>query len=337
MKRNIVLCVILLSAQSIALPASASMESLSYFEANITGGYSSSLGWKTFSSQSMDVMQKTSAGFEDFRRFSGDAGDFLVTDLQCRLAYDNIDQTKPLEFQVYNAYLRFKKIFFGSDLWAGHFKVPFGNAWLLDDHSHLLYSLQMQSLGFDRDWGAGVIGSTRIMDYALGVTLGSGMGAYARGNYLVSGRMGFGDFSSDNYSIGVSVAGGMALPVMGYSRLSDTPVQVLAAALDATYLAGPFSLKVEIDYGTWSGIPSGGMWLRLGYVPPALQELSIELEPRLWFGDFSAQPDAQAGLCVSYKFSQSVTARAAYFYKESLTEGEENSGVIQLYLFPKIF
>ncbi len=95
--------IIMISLFLIETPALFADQSLFYKEFNLIGGYSRQDEWIGES----DAL-KNSIGFEDYRKFSGDYGDFLTTDLQLRIAYDSSESTDDAwAVEVHNAWAEF--------------------------------------------------------------------------------------------------------------------------------------------------------------------------------------------------------------------------------------
>ena len=161
-------------------------ESLFYKEVNLIGGYSDQDHWV---GKSDDLMN--SLGFEDYRKFSNDYGDYLTTDLQVRLAYDSLRNShNAWGIQVHNAWLLYK-MNYAAKLRIGHFDPAFGLEPLLDTHGTILQTLAMQDIGFKKDWGVGLEGSLPKFDYKLALQLGSGMGIHRRDDsFLFTSRVG---------------------------------------------------------------------------------------------------------------------------------------------------
>ena len=76
-----------------------------YKEAVIIGGYSDKDQWVG----KKDMMLKNSIGFEYFRKFSDEYGDFLTLDIQMRIAYDSMENSSDtFGVEIHNAWLEYK-------------------------------------------------------------------------------------------------------------------------------------------------------------------------------------------------------------------------------------
>jgi hypothetical protein len=74
---------------------------LFYKEVNLIGGYSDRDGWTEKGS-----ILSNSLGFEYFKKFSGEEGDYLTTDLQMRAVYDREeDPEHPMGIEIHNAWI----------------------------------------------------------------------------------------------------------------------------------------------------------------------------------------------------------------------------------------
>ena len=76
-----------------------------YKEAIIIGGYSDRDQWVG----KKDKGLKNSVGFEYYKKFSDEYGDFLTLDLQMRMAYDSTeDRSDAFGVEIHNAWLEYK-------------------------------------------------------------------------------------------------------------------------------------------------------------------------------------------------------------------------------------
>ena len=120
-------------------------------EVNLMGGYSDQESWIGKKGMSL----KNSIGFEYFRIFSNDYGDFLTADLQVRLSYDSIESSDDAwAIEIHNAWLDYK-LSLGKIFRVGHFDPAFGLEPLMDTHGTLMQSLAVKNIGFKKDWGVG--------------------------------------------------------------------------------------------------------------------------------------------------------------------------------------
>jgi len=250
---------------------------LFFLEVQGVAGYSTGRKRTIFYSLSReDVMQKPGLGFDYLLRLSGRSRDIGALAVQARLAYDPEEGGKA-QFQLYNAYLRYKAGF--ADIWAGHSRPALGLSSTLDSHALLLPTLAMMGYGFDRDWGAGLSRDFAWGNAAASLTAGSGMPLRLKGNYLAAARVSKGVLGRDNYSAGLSMAGGKILDIMGYQLMSDDPIDFRCVSADLTYLWNNLEARAEVLAGKKDRTNVLALFGRLG--ANLLQEgrLKIEAQP----------------------------------------------------------
>ncbi|MDP6685803.1 MAG: hypothetical protein QGI05_02500, partial [Candidatus Omnitrophota bacterium] len=224
-------------------------EALFYKEVNIIGGYSDKDKW-TGRSNSLT----NSIGFEDYRKFSNEYGDYLTTDLQMRLSYDSLEDLQDAwGVEIHNAWLEYK-LSYGYNLKLGHFDPAFGLEPVLDTHGKLFQTLAMKNIGFKKDWGVALKGSLPKFDYKVALQTGSGMSIRRKDeSHLFTTRIG--SPSGQDFQYGISFLYGEVLKTRGMSTfpknnlLSDDAVTKSRVGLDGQYFIGPYTFKGEIAYG----------------------------------------------------------------------------------------
>jgi hypothetical protein len=317
--------------------------SLFYWEMNLFQGYSRNDNWFGSGNDS-----KKSIGIEHYKRFSDDYGDWLITNLQVRLAYDSnvglmerpfsggAGEKNALDLEIHNAYARFKLMYGRADVWIGHYEPAFGQEPQLDTYPILLQSLGMKNIGFKKDWGAGVKGVFSNWDYQITATNGSGMGIHFKGNRLFSGRIGIGNPSFDNYNLGFSALYGETAKVAGRRLISDSPVSKNRIGMDASILYGPFDLRGEIARGMDNGKEVFGSWLQGYYLLPSNQRWRVEAQYQTWFYNLkeSGNADSTVYLGVSYKLNSAYHLRTYYVLDaEAKEEKVDHKILFQLYYY----
>lgn len=293
--------------------------SLFYYEMNLFHGYSKEKGLYGRENDSAK-----SIGIENFRKFSGEYGDWLTTDIQLRLAYnsDNVISDKTigtgnpeadaLDLELHNAYAKFKLLYGKADIWLGHYEPAFGQEPQMDTYSTLLQTIDMKNIGFKMDWGTGIRGVFTGWDYHLTATLGSGMGMHFKGNYLLSGRVGFGETALTDYILGLSVLYGEVVDTTANRILrSDNLTMKKRAGIDATYLYRSFHVRGEVDYGSNNDKDAAGAWVQVSYIIPEYQKLHIEFQQENWFYNLSEreQYDSTITAGISYKLNGAIRLR----------------------------
>jgi hypothetical protein len=309
-----------------ALPLRA-LNYLFFLELQGVAGYSTAARKViAYSMDPFETMQKPGLGIDYVQRFSGRAGDFAVLSLQGRLVW-NAEGEKTFEPQLYNAFLKFKTRPF--DIWVGHDRPKFGLSSIVDNHASLLQFLNMMGFGFDRDWGVGIEKDTSRGQFGLSLTTGSGMALKMKGNYFLSGRLGFGVLNEDNITAGLSLGYGKLRDVAGYEALSDNLIDFAMAALDVTWLKDNFENRIELMGGKRAGLATLAAVWRFGVGFLEENRLKLEFQPtailtteskRFEFAGgltFLAHPDWTLRTMVSYDFHMQDTRVVfqIYFYK----------------------
>lgn len=197
------------------LPLSAG-DTLLFWEAQMVGAYDGNREeFQLYSHYSHHAMQKPSMGFGLIKRFGSEYGDWGILALQYRVAYQN-EQRPRFASQLYNAYFKAKTE--AADIWMGSNKPALGLSYRLDNHAALLSDMTSRVFTYDRDWGIGAEKDYGLIKPAISITNGSGMRLYnKKGNYLLAGRLGIGNYEKSNYNLGISTAHGKVLEAMGYT------------------------------------------------------------------------------------------------------------------------
>lgn len=320
----------------IATPLAFASQSLFYKEVNLIGGYSDKEKWIGKS----DTL-KNSLGFEDYRKFSDEYGDFLTTDLQMRAAYDSREAARDAwAVEIHNAWLEFKLSPLNK-LRLGHFDPSFGLEPLLDTHGTILQTLDEENIGFNKDWGFSLRGIGPAFDYETSLQLGSGMSIYTKdGSFLATARVG--SPAGGNLQYGFSVMYGNVLQTMGMKTIPRNELMSNEAVLkkrigaDAQYLFGPYLVKAEADYGKNNGDDVLGYFGELDYTVPRHQNLELELQYKSWINNLSEHKsdDSTLSAGASYKLTQNITFRTAFIHDVNRMGGGEDDKILaQFYYF----
>ena len=311
-------------------------EALFYKEINLIGGYSDRDHWVGKSNDLTNAI-----GFEDFRKFSNDYGDYLTTDLQVRLAYDSMRNSgEAWGIQIHNAWLLYK-INSQLKLRLGHFDPAFGLEPQLDTHGTILQTLAMKDIGFKKDWGFGLEGSLYEFDYKTALQLGSGMGIRRMdGSFLFTSRIG--NPTSENFQYGVSLLYGRVLEAEDMKTIpqdklfSDKAILKKRLGLDGQYLFGPCLFKGEVAYGENDSKKVLGYLAELDYTIPKQQNLELELQFQSWINKLGENSSADSTLFLgtSYKLNQNTTLRAVFSHDLNMMgQKEESKFLLQFYFF----
>jgi hypothetical protein len=311
-------------------------EALFYKEINLIGGYSDIDRWVD-----KDSTMASSLGFEYYRKFSGEYGDYLTADLQARVAYDSKKNAHDAwGLEIHNAWLEYK-LMQAAKLKVGHFDPAFGLEPTLDTHATLVQTLAEDDIGFKKDWGTELRGSLPKFDYAAALQLGSGMSIRRRdGSFLATTRIG--SPAGGNLQYGVSFLYGEVLQTEGMRTfpknklLSDDAVTKKRVGLDGQYLYGPYLFKTEAAFGKNDDKDVLGYLAEIDYTLPRYQNWEFECQFRSWINDLGerSSDDSTLTLGTAYKLSQDTTLRAAYSHDFHMTGmKEEDKIVLQFYYF----
>jgi len=330
-KLLIVLALITLFPVSWAL---ADSEGFFYKEANLIAGYSSRDGWID-----KNGMMNSSVGFELYRKFSGDYGDFLIADLQMRVAYDSSKNShQAWGVEIHNAWLEYKFSQY-LKIRGGHFAPSFGLEPVVDTHSTLLQTLAEQDIGFNKDWGVQMRGSFPRFDYEASMQIGSGMSVRRQdGSYLATLRIG--TPKDRNLQGGFSLLSGRTLETEGMSTfprnelLSSDAVNKNRIGLDGQYLYGPFLFKGEFAYGRDDKNDVLGYLTEIVYTLPSHQNIEFELQYKSWISNIhvSSSDEPALTLGTTYRLSQSTKLSAAFSHDFGMMDKKpEDRFVVQFY------
>jgi hypothetical protein len=286
-----------------------------------------------------DAMQKPSMGFDWLQRFSNEQGDFAITSLQFRLAYNNAQKT-PYEPQVYNAWLKYKASI--GDISLGHLKPASGLSYTLDNHALLLYDLAMYNMTYDRDWGAQFSKDTAWGNLSASATNASGMNIYNKdGNYMLAAHASYGVLNRDNYSIGATIQKGVNLVAMGYhyhiAPGTDKPKlhPETLAGIDGQVRYYNLESAVDVYAGKFLYKDAYSVLWRNGYNLLPEEKLKVEAQGiwRLFEGKHYV--DYSAGL--TFKLTSDLAFRAMYDW-QNMTAGDDAYRIFgQIYYYKQLF
>lgn len=265
-----------------------------------------------YSNSQADVMQKPSLGLDYIYKFSDDTGDKAALYVQGRLAWNEQANIRKIEPQLYNAYIKFKNPV--SDFWFGHARVAYNLGSNLDSHAQLLQPLGMTDLGFDRDWGFGLVHDYSWGDAALTYTTGSGMPLYVTDTKLLSARVSYGVLNNDNYNIGLSKADGTLAGIMGYEIMPGEKFDINYTGIDGTYLYENYELRAENTSGVKMDEAYNSFMIRGGV--KLLDEDALKLELQQTTYTLAGESDHIGAVSMSYLLNESTTLRAMYVSDE---------------------
>jgi hypothetical protein len=305
-----------------------------YKEAVIIGGYSDRDHWVG----KKDMSLKNSVGFEYYKKFSNEYGDFLTMDLQARMAYDSSgDSQEAFGVEIHNAWLEYK-LGLGKSIKVGHFDPAFGLEPVLDTHGTLLGTLASKNIGFKKDWGIGYKGLFGDYDYQLAAGTGSGMGIRRQdGSYLLTGRIS--KQQTRDTQVGLSFLHGRTLAsrqswtIPAADLVSNKSIKKRRIGIDLQCPLGLFDFKAEAAMGDDDGRTAKGGLVEFGYTVPEQQDLKLKLQTMYWSNDRKDARDLTLAPVIEYKLSSTTTVRLGYFHNIYSSNDENRMIILQFYYF----
>jgi hypothetical protein len=306
-----------------------------YKEATIIGGYSDKNKW--VGKKDMDL--KNSIGFEYFRKFSNEYGDFLTFDLQMRTSYDSSEDSRDaFGVEIHNAWLEYK-LGLGESLILGHFDPAFGLEPVLDTHSTLLQTLAQKNIGYKKDWGIGYKGMLGNFDYQIAAQLGSGMSIQRKDDsFLLTGRIS--TPVTKQPQLGVSFMYGQTLDAeqswtIPAPRLSDRSTRKKRIGVDLQCPLGVLDFKGEIAAGDNDGTTAAGGLAEFDYTVPQHQNLKLKMQTSYWSNNWKEKDarDLTLSPVIEYKINSSMTTRLGYFHDIYSSSGKDKMVLLQLYYY----
>ena len=306
-------------------------------EVNLIGGYSDrdkAVGKK-------GKLLKNSVGFEYYRKFADDYGDYLTMDIQARLSYDSLEDSQDAwALEIHNAWLDYQ-LGLGKYLRLGHFDPAFGLEPLLDTHGTLMQTLAIKNIGYKKDWGLGYRGLLGNYDFQAAAQLGSGMGIrHKDNNFLLTTRIG--SSQRKDFQYGVSALYGQVLESLDTRTFpvadlkSDNAVVKKRIGFDAQMTHGAHQWNNELVYGQDNDSELVGYWSEWDYTLPRNQNLSVQLQGEVWVNDVavSNSEDITISTGLSYAVNSNLTVRLGYFHDVEKFNGEEDKlALLQFYWF----
>jgi len=328
--------ILLLAYISISLPQELVRADNFYKEAVIVGGYSDRDGWVG----EKGMMLKNSVGFEYYKKFSDEYGDFLTLNLQMRTAYDSCEDSRDaFGVEIHNAWLEYK-LGLGESVRLGHFDPAFGLEPVLDTHGTLLGTLASKSIGFKKDWGIGYRGMFGDYDYQIAGQLGSGMPiARKDGSFLVTGRISSPQTSDTQVGLsllyGQTLTAGQSWTIPFPELVSEKTTRKKRIGMDFQFPLGLFDCKAEIAAGSNDDTTVAGAMAQVGYTIPQMQDLRLKMQTIYWSNDWEEKNarDLTISPVVEYKINSETTMRLGYFHDIYSSSDEDKMVVLQLYYF----
>jgi len=306
-----------------------------YKEAIIIGGYSDKDQWLGKKGKSL----KNSIGFEYYRKFSNEYGDFLTLDLQMRMAYDSKEDSRDaFGVEIHNAWLEYK-LGLGKSVRLGHFDPAFGLEPVLDTHGTLLQTLASKNIGFKKDWGVAYKGLLGDYDYELAAQLGSGMGIRRKdGSFLLTGRISTPQTRDTQFGLsflyGQTLQSSQSWTIPAPELMSGKSIRKKRIGIDFQCPLGLFDFKAEVAAGDNDGRTVAGGLAELGYTVPEQQNLRLKMQTLYWSNDWEEKNarDLTLSPVIEYKINSATTLRLGYFHDIYARDGDEDRQILlQLY------
>lgn len=306
-----------------------------YKEAIIIGGYSDKDQWLGKKGKSL----KNSIGFEYYRKFSDEYGDFLTLDLQVRMAYDSKEDSQDaFGVEIHNAWLEYK-LGLGKSVRLGHFDPAFGLEPVLDTHGTLLQTLASKNIGFKKDWGVAYKGLLGDYDYELAAQLGSGMGIRRKdGSFLLTGRISTPQTRDTQFGLsflyGQTLQSSQSWTIPAPELISGKSIRKKRIGIDFQCPLGLFDFKAEVAAGDNDGRTVAGGLAELGYTVPEQQNLRLKMQTLYWSNDWEEKNarDLTLSPVIEYKINSATTLGLGYFHDIYARGGDEDRQILlQLY------
>lgn len=327
--------ILILAFFSISLHQEVARADNFYKEAIVIGGYSDKEQWL-----GKKGSIKNSVGFEYYKKFSDEYGDFLTLDLQVRTVYDSKEDSRDaFGIEIHNAWLEYKSGL-GESIRLGHFDPAFGLEPVLDTHESLLQTLASRNIGFKKDWGLAYKGLFGSYDYQLAAQLGSGMGIRRKDDsFLLTGRIS--TAQTKDTQIGLSFLYGQTLEssqswtIPAPELVSGKSIRKKRVGIDLQCPLGLFDFKAEVAAGDNDGRTVAGGLAELGFTIPEQQNLKIKMQTMYWSNSWEEKDarDLTLSPVIEYKISSTTTVRLGYFHDLYSSSDEEGLIILQFYYF----
>ncbi|MEO7995014.1 MAG: hypothetical protein ABI743_11500 [bacterium] len=316
-------------------PAYANTERLSG-ELNLAGGLYSN------DADLFRTHPQPGVGFEHFKKWSTDEGDWLTTSLQMRFIFNTeIDNFEP---DVMDAYANFRRDNGQANIKVGKFEIPYGLEPVLDTHGTLLQSGNHHNLGTLWDWGVDLNGQLDTVDYQISALTGDFSQIYPhheQDSWLISGRVGSPRTGEDD-AWGLSIAAGHTVPSMHeeamphdeHEEMEPEAMDLVRVGGDYTRWAGPATWLAEASVGTDDGDPMASAWARYEYIPLQHDRWKYSLQAEgIWrdaehLDDFT---ELSAGL--DYQLAPDITVRLMASHAFTNGSGDPDDRLILQYYY----
>jgi hypothetical protein len=258
-----------------------------------------------------EFTHKTSLGFEYFRKFSNEYGDYLTANLQVRVPYViNENFPESLTLEIHNAWLEYKAGL-GKFIRLGHFAPAFGLESITDTHGSLAQTMAMKNVGFKQDWGIGWHSFIGNFDYVFAAQIGSGM-AIRKDGFLFSGRIS--SPTSNDFQYAFSALYG---DVHHSMSMATYPVEKCMGVINKKHIAaelqynfGAYYFKNELSVGYNDEAQIISNFTEFEYKPFILANFNFIVQSKLFRVDGTDSLNWLTG--TSYKFFDALTLSVLY-------------------------
>lgn len=309
-----------------------------YKEINFITGYSKNYDWLGKKGKTL----RNAMGFEYFRTFSDQYGDYLKLNLQMRISYDSIAQSSDrFSVDVHNAWGEYK-LALGEYLRFGHFDPAFGLEPDLDTHGTLLQTLAMKNIGYKKDWGLAYNGLLGDFDFEFAAQTGSGMPLHRKDNSLLMTTR-ISTPKRNPVVWGLSLLYGRTLKAEKARTLpatdfiNDSALKKRKIGLDLQMPIGLFDFKGEVAVGNTEDKTDGGAMAQIEYTPPEIQDIKFKLQTIWWQNEWSdkQRTDLTISPIIQWQLNTEWTLRIGYFHDimADETRNEDRAVYLQLYFF----
>ena len=309
-----------------------------YKELNLIGGYSNTEKWVGTNGTNL----KNSVGFEYFKVFSNEYGDFLKLDVQMRFAYDSrFDSEEAFGVEVHNAWLEYK-LGLGKTIRFGHFDPAFGLEPVLDTHGSMLQTTIFDNIGYKKDWGIAYKTYWGNFDIETALQLGSGMGIrFKDDNYLLTTRISSTTESGIEYGFsllyGQTLKSRQSWTIPVAELVSDESIRRNRIGADVQCPLGPFRFLGEFAIGQDDSTQVGGGMAQLEYDLPNQENTTLKFQSKAWTDEWNErdQLDLTLATVLEHRLSSKWTLRTGYFHDLESPDQNERAVLVQLYYFSK--
>jgi len=222
------------------------------------------------------------------------------------------------------------------NLRIGRSNLPFGLIATYDSHERLIQNLYEKTVGIRKDTGVALFGYFGDYMYDMAATTGSGRTDLSSGKLdLFTARVGR---KTANIAYGVSFISGF-VPDESIDLIADLEVPITKADrvrknyLNLDYLAasGPYSVAMEIAYGTEERHSHRGIFLAVDFQlpePSGPKTTVLTLFLNSMRSDETLDCKQKAGFETALFPTEKISVRVQMFYFENMEKAVSNAGSV---------